>query len=206
MNRTKSRQLKITLCGLATLGLFAAAQGCSSSSTSGSGGSTGSGGNQVGPGGATGAGGAGGAATGAGDAVAACATVPAGGKIADFTPDGGATSGLALGTFYATMDTGLTAPTFSTSTGALVINYATGIPTTMYPYVGVGVPFAACANASAFTGIKFNISGTLSAGCSIQFSAIDKGHLTSINRGTCTGTTAATRRPRASRFPRRPPT
>ena len=35
---------------------------------------------------------------------------------------------------------GLTAPTFSTSTGALVIDYATGMPTTMYPYVGIGVP------------------------------------------------------------------
>ena len=46
MDGTKSRQLKIALCGLATLGMFAATQGCSSSSTSGSGGSTGSGGSR----------------------------------------------------------------------------------------------------------------------------------------------------------------
>ncbi len=176
MNRTKSRQLKISLCGLATLGMFAATQGCSSSSTSGSGGSTGSGGNLVG-----GLGGAGGGVTGAGgagvDAGPACAAVPAGGKITDFTPDGGATSGLALGNLYTSQDTGLTAPAFSTSTGALVINFNTGTPTTMYPYAGVGVPFAACANASAFTGIKFNITGTLNAGCTIQFSAIDEEHI-----------------------------
>jgi len=188
MNRTKSHQLKITLCGLATLGMFAATQGCSSSTTSGSGGSTGSGGKGGGAGTTTGAGGTTTGAGGAGvDAGPACTTVPAGGKIADFTPDGGATSGLALSNIYASVDTGLTMPTFSTSTGALVINYATGMPTTMYPYVAVGVPFAACANASAFTGVKFNISGTLSAGCTIQFSAIDKEHLTTTNGGTCAG-------------------
>jgi hypothetical protein len=186
MDGTKSRQLKIALCGLTALGMSVATQGCSSSSNSGTGGATGSTGGSNGTaghgtGGTTGTGGAG------PDAGPACATVPAGQKIADFTADGGTASGLALGNLYASVDTGLTTPTFATSTGALVINYATGMPTTMYPYVAVGVPFAACANASASTGIKFNISGTLSpAGCTIQFSAIDKEHLTVANMGTCT--------------------
>ncbi len=189
MDRTKSRQLKMTLCGLAALGMFTATQGCSSSSNSGAGGSTGSTGGSTGTGGkTTGGGGSTGTGGATPDAGPACATVAAGSKIADFTVDGGAASGLALGTLYASVDTGLTMPTFSPSTGALVINYATGMPTTMYPYVAVGVPFAACANASASTGIKFNISGTLSAGCTIQFSAIDKEHLTVMNMGTCVGT------------------
>ena len=56
----------------------------------------------------------------------------------------------------------------------------------MYPYVAIGTPLAACANASTSTGVKFNISGTLSAGCTIQFSTIDKEHLTVANMGTCT--------------------
>ncbi len=187
MDRTKSANLKIGICALAAVGLLAT-QGCSSSSNSGTGGATGSGGSSAAAGGHTGAGGTTSGAGGSSpDAGPACAAVPAGGKIADFTADGGAASGLGLGNIYASVDTGLTVPTFSTSTGALVITYATGAPTTMYPYVAVGAPFAACANASAFNGVKFNISGTLSAGCTIQFSTIDKEHLTVSNMGLCTG-------------------
>jgi len=186
MNGTKSRQLKIALCGFAALGMFAATQGCSSSSNSGAGGSTGSGGSTGGgghgTGGTTGTGGSG------PDAGPPCTTVTAGTKFTDFTPDGGASAGLALSNIYTTADTGLTAPTFSTSTGALVVNFATGNPTTMYPYAGIGLPLAACVNASASTGVKFNISGTLSAGCTIQFSTIDKEHLTVANMGLCAGT------------------
>ena len=188
MDGTKSRQLKMALCGLAALGMFAATQGCSSSTNNGAGGSTGSGGSGTGMGGKTGTAGATGTGGATPDAGPACATVPMGQKIADFTADGGTASGLALSNIYASVDTGLTTPTFSTATGALVINYATGMPTTMYPYVAVGLPFAACANASASTGVKFNIMGTLSAGCTIQFSTIDKEHLTVANMGLCTGT------------------
>ncbi len=56
----------------------------------------------------------------------------------------------------------------------------------MYPYLGVGYPFNACVNASAYTGVKFNISGTLTTGCTIQFSVVDKQHSTVANNGTCT--------------------
>jgi hypothetical protein len=170
--------------------MFAATQGCSSSGGSGTGGSSGSTGGSNGSTGGHGVGGSTAGTGGAGpDAGPACATVPMTQKIADFTADGGAASGLTLSNFYTTNDTGLAAPTFSTATGALVVTFNTGMPTTMYPYVGIGLPFAACANASASTGIKFNISGTLSAGCTIQFSAIDKEHLTvGPNMGTCTAT------------------
>jgi len=34
-----------------------------------------------------------------------------------------------------------------------------------------GVPFIDCVDASAYNGIKFTISGTLNAGCTLQFSA-----------------------------------
>jgi hypothetical protein len=187
MDGTKSRQLKIALCGLASLGMLAATQGCSSSNNSGAGGSTGSGGSTTATGG-HGTGGTTGGTGGAGvDAGPACTAVPADGKYTDFTADGGAASGLALSNIYTVADTagGLTAPTFSTSTGSLVVNFATGMPTSMYPYAGIGVPLAACANASAFTGVQFNISGTLNTGCTIQFSAIDKEHITIANMGIC---------------------
>lgn len=64
MDGTKSRQLKIALCGLTALGMSVATQGCSSSSNSGTGGATGSTGGSNGTaghgtGGTTGTGGAG---------------------------------------------------------------------------------------------------------------------------------------------------
>jgi hypothetical protein len=89
---------------------------------------------------------------------------------------------------YQGADTGLTKPSVSFSGGALVATVDTGVPSTMYPYAYFGVPFAACVDASAFTGVKFNISGTLSTGCSIQFSTIDKEHNTVSNGGTCMAT------------------
>ncbi len=91
-----------------------------------------------------------------------------------------------VGAAYKGADTGLAAPMTSTATGALVINLDTGVPTTPYPYAYVGLPFAACTGAGAYTGVKFNIGGTLSEGCTIQFSAVDQAHSTAANHGTCT--------------------
>jgi hypothetical protein len=54
-----------------------------------------------------------------------------------------------VGTPYTFQDTGLTAPTTSTASGALVITVDSGVPTTMYPYLGVGLPFNACVNGSS---------------------------------------------------------
>jgi hypothetical protein len=74
----------------------------------------------------------------------------------------------------------------NSSSGALVLTFNTGMATTQFPYAAVGLPFTACASATpAFTGVKFNISGTLT-GCTIQFSTIDKEHNTVANGGTCT--------------------
>jgi hypothetical protein len=136
-------------------------------------------------------GGTAGTSGGGGTTGAACTAVPAGGLISDFSgADGGSsTGGVALGTPYSGADSnGSSAPTASTSTGALVLSFNTGISTNMYPYAYYGLPFAACVDASAFTGVKFSVSGSLSTGCTIQFSTIDKEHNTVANNGTCTAT------------------
>jgi N-acetylneuraminic acid mutarotase len=86
---------------------------------------------------------------------------------------------------YEGADRGLTSPTISTASGALVITLDTGMPTTTKPYAFVGLPFQACTNASAYSGVKFKASGTLSAGCSIEFSAIDREHAPPATLGTC---------------------
>jgi hypothetical protein len=44
------------------------------------------------------------------------------------------------------------------------------------PWAIVELPFKACTDAGAYSGVKFKASGTLSDGCSIHFSAIDKEH------------------------------
>ncbi len=171
MERTTSRQLKITLCGLTAVALMAAAQGCSSSSpASGSGGSNGSGAGGHGTGGTIGAG-VGGSSVDAGPTLCT-GTAPTSASIADFTVDGGAT-GVGTTGSYSYAATGLTQPTRDTSTGAMVVTVATGpAPSASANYAGFGIPFNACVDATAYTGVKFNIGGTLSAGCTIQFSAL----------------------------------
>jgi N-acetylneuraminic acid mutarotase len=86
---------------------------------------------------------------------------------------------------YTGADVGLTSPTISTASGALVITLDTGEPTTTYPYAFVGLPFNSCTGAGAYRGVKFKASGTLSDGCSIRFSAVDKEHAPPANNGTC---------------------
>jgi hypothetical protein len=159
----------------------------SSGGSSAKGGSTGSGGSSsTGSGGSSSTGSGGSSSTGSGGSSAACA-VPTAALITDF-----GTGTYPVGTPYMGADTGLTAPTVSTSSGALVITVATGAPTTMYPYAYVGLPFNGCADASSYTGVKFNISGTLNTGCTIQFSVIDKEHSKVANNGTCTTNGAGT--------------
>lgn len=87
---------------------------------------------------------------------------------------------------------GTVAPTVTTTTGALVVNFATGPSTAMYPYAYVVLPFMPhCMDAHTYTGVKFTISGTLNNGCFIQFSTVDKEHLPPTiggggDFGTCT--------------------
>ena len=170
--------------GLAAAGLLSF--GCSSSSpSSGTGGSTGHTGGTTGTGGTgTGTGGeatGGSSAGGAGGGASACAA-PTAALITDFSG-----TGSQVGSPYKGADTGLTAPTVDTSGSSMVITLATGEPTTMYPYAFVGLPFNACVDAHTYTGVKFTASGTLSpAGCTVQFSVVDKEHSTPTNNGTCT--------------------
>jgi hypothetical protein len=161
----------IGIVGLAVAGFISIGCGGSSESTGGAG-STGSAGT-TGGGGSTGSGG-----TGTGGATGCPAAATA--LITDF---GAGTS--AVGTPYSGAQTGLTGPTVSTAAGSLDITVATGAPTMMYPYAYVGLPFNACTSASAYTGVKFNISGTLNTGCTIQFSVVDKAHSTMANNGSC---------------------
>jgi hypothetical protein len=161
--------------------------GSGGSSSTGSGGkggssSTGSGGSSsTGSGGSSSTGSGGSSSTGSGGSTVACAT-----PTADLITDFGSGT-YPVGAPYKGADTGLTVPTVDTSGGNLAITLATGAPTTMYPYAYIGLPFNACVDASAYTGVKFTASGTLNTGCTIQFSVVDKEHSTTTNNGTCTG-------------------
>jgi len=185
MNRSTSRQLrqlKVSLCGLAAVGLLAAgAQGCSSSgTTSGTGGSsgTGTGGHVGGTGGgvATGTGGSapgtGGSGGQLGCTSANTATAPTTGLIADFAGDGSA--GVEIMGGVSTYDKSAAAPTATTAGGTLHI-VENGVPGAAAQYVGTVVYFTGCVDASAFTGISFGITGTLT-GCTMQFSINDSEH------------------------------
>jgi hypothetical protein len=182
---------KLALVGLMGLGLVSI--GCATNDTNSSGGSGGSSakggsngsGGSSSKGGSTGSGGSssgsGGSSSGSGGSTVACAA-PTADLITDF-----GTGTYPVGAPYKGADTGLTAPTVDTSGGSLAITVATGAPSTMYPYAYIGLPFNACVDASTYTGVKFTASGTLNAGCTIQFSVVDKEHSTTTNNGTCTG-------------------
>ncbi len=180
---------KRAFVGLLGLGLISI--GCGSSGGSGTGGTSGSTGGSTGTGGThtTGTGGTtggtGGTTGGAGSS-GSCAA-PAAALITDFS----ATGTPLVSAPYKGAQAGLVSPTVDTSAGNLAVTIDTGVPSMAYPYAYVGLPLKACANASAYTGVKFNISGTLSAGCTIQFSAVDEEHSTPTNSGTCTTTTTA---------------
>jgi hypothetical protein len=125
-------------------------------------------------GGAAGAAGAGGAGGGAGMACTASATMlaPTSGLIADFM---GADGGLEIAGELDTYPSGSTAvPTFSTATG--VLHLTENAPATAAAqYLGIAIGFADCIDASAFTGVQFSISGSVS-GCSIWYAAGDVEH------------------------------
>ena len=156
-------------------------QGNGSGGNSSSGGSNGSGGSSNGSGGSTSSGGS----TGSGGSSATACAAATGDLITDF---GSGTAQVGMPYFGA--DTGLNKPVVDTSGGALTIMLDSGTATTMYPYAYVGLPFNACTDASAYKGVKFNISGTVSSGCTVQFSTVDKEHNTVANNGTCDPTTA----------------
>jgi hypothetical protein len=166
------------IIGLVSLGLAA---GCSSSSSSNGTGKGGSGGSATGNGGSPGTGGSGtgtgGSTSDAGAAVCNSHTpvVPTSTTIDDFSFDGGM-SAVISSPPYAYAATGLTKPTVSTSSAGLMVTVATG-PLNLdgganNNYAGWGLPFDKCTDASAYSGVKFHIGGTLNAMCTIQFSFI----------------------------------
>lgn len=109
-----------------------------------------------------------------------CEMKPTGDLITDFSADG------QVGPIYQGAQMGLTAPMPKTDSGALVFDLDIGSTTMMYPYAYVGTGFKACLDASEYKGVTFKASGTLSAGCTIQFSTVDKEHNMVKDGGTCT--------------------
>ena len=174
--------------GVGILGLlFAGAMivGCSSGETSsnstGKGGSTGSGNGGTtgsgnggttgsGNGGTTGSGNGGTPGTGAGGAPAVgCATgaAPAAALLSDFS--GGADGGSITHALGGMFTYGTPSPSVSLTSGALhaTLNAGTGAAVN---YVGFGLYFNACVDATQYTGVKFKLGGTIGTGCMLVYS------------------------------------
>jgi hypothetical protein len=158
--------------------------GCSSSNggtgSGGSGGHAGSG--SGGHAGSSSAGTSGGGSGGSGPACGSTAqsmgsitgcpadktvTAPSDGVIADFSGnvDGGPIIMGGITTYG-----GIAAPTYTTSTTGLRMQVAAAPAPTQPQYIGVVVYFNNCTNACAFSGVQFTLKGTISAGCTMQYS------------------------------------
>jgi hypothetical protein len=176
--------LRFAILGGICAGALAGA-GCSSSNGgTGSGGSgghagtTGSGGHAGSSSGGTSGGGSGGSAPACGataqsmGSTTACTaalsmTAPTNGLIADFSAnsDGGLENMGGITTYG-----GIAAPTYTTSTSGLNMQVAAAPSPTTPQYIGVVLYFNNCMNACAFSGIQFDIKGTISSGCTMQYS------------------------------------
>lgn len=157
----------------------------SGGSSNGSGGSTSSGGSNGSGGSSSGSGGSssgsgGDSGSGSGGSSGSSCAAPSADLITDF---GSGTYPVGMPYFGAESD--LTPPKVTVADGSMTIMLDSGTSTMMYPYAYVGLPFNACVDGSSYKGVKFNISGTLSDGCTIQFSTVDKEHNTVANNGTC---------------------
>ncbi len=143
--------------------------GCSSSNgKGGTGGSSSTGGNG-------GSGGAGGAARMCGlpaDAGGVCASAPCDGVIAkDFTSVDAGEVPYGVTTWPGPF----IKPTYTTDNGTL--NISADFPQTAGPqYIGTTLYFLSCLDASAFTGVEFTISGSITSACQLVFGANDVVH------------------------------
>jgi hypothetical protein len=167
------------------------AVGCSSSGgssgTGGKGGGTSTGGapGSGGHGGSAGSGG-GGKACG-GPAVPAdagvCQLAPCDGLIADFSS---ADAGIPI-MGGLTSWSGVVKPTYSVDNGML--NIMEAVSQADHPqYLGTTLYFNNCVDASAYQGVEFTISGSVSAACQVIFAANDVAHddkLTDKAKGQC---------------------
>jgi hypothetical protein len=195
MNGTKSHQLKMGICALAAAGLFAATQGCSSSSdTGGTGGSNG--GTTGGTGGRGTGGGTGAGVGGSGvDAAVLCTgTAWAGAPLitdfSDVPADGGAN--LRVGTQGGLYPYGGT--TYEVVGNALHVTGTYPASTaTVQQYVGFGIYFDNCIDATAYSGFSFKLTGSFGACDMLAMGASfpqDQPAPTLANpggHGTCTG-------------------
>ena len=171
----RKRALFIAITGLVSAGLISFGCSSSNSSTTGSGGSTAASGGGTGTGASGGSAGTGTAGATSQDAGNACTgktdVAPTDGVIDEFTAvgDAGATpSGIPGGyTTYSDPPGALPTVTFVNGTAHVVENTAA---TASPRYVGFVLYFNKCVNASAFTGIEFTASGSMT-GCTLQLSA-----------------------------------
>jgi len=173
---------KLAFVGLLSLGLATVGSvGCSSSNnTTGTGGSTGTGGTSSHTGGSTGTGGSGSGTGGAAGATLGCAMsdVPASAEIASFTAADAGTAAM-----YGTFTYGSTPkPTYTISGGMVNVMNTVQIDASNH-YQGFGIYMNGnatgtdCVNASAFTGVQFDLSGSLTGtGCAMVFSINDSEH------------------------------
>ena len=195
MNGTKSRQLTMGICALAAAGLFAATQGCSSSNgNTGTGGTTGGGTGGKGTGGMTGSG-VGGSNVDAGPPLCTGGAWTGAPMITDFsdvaTPDGG--TGLRVGTQGGLYTYGGTMTTVVN--GALHVTGTYPASTaTVQQYVGWGIYFDNCIDATAYSGISFTMTGSfgtcdmLAIGASFPQDQPVPTDPAAGGHGTCTGT------------------
>jgi len=160
MDGTKSRQLKMGLCGLAAAGLLVATQGCSSSSNSGTGGAAGGGSaGAKGTGGSTG-GGTGGSTVDAGPPLCTGGVwtgAPLITNFSDVPADGGAN--LRVNTQGGVYTYGGTVTTVENGALHVTGTYPASTTTTQQ-YVGFGIYFDNCIDATAYSGFSFKITGS----------------------------------------------
>jgi hypothetical protein len=141
--------------------------------------------------------------TGCGDAAVACtdmvlptASITTMGTASGTTLTYGTSSDAWISYTYAA--TGQTAPTATVTPDGNGIQIAGGFVAPVdvnANYMGVGLYFSSsgCADASAYTGVKFDFSGDL-GGCSLAFGAASSEDLShaAAARGTCSGASSAT--------------
>jgi hypothetical protein len=174
MNGTKSRQIKMGICALAAAGLFAASQGCSSSSNAGgsggsNGGTTGGTGGKS-TGGTTG-GGVGGSTVDAGPPLCTGVAWAGAPLITDFSdvaaPEGGTGLRVAMhGGVYTYPVPG--GPTAEVMNGKLHVSGPVGAGV----YAGAGIYFDDCINATSSTGFSFVLTGSFGTCDSLKLAAL----------------------------------
>jgi hypothetical protein len=172
MRGMKSEKLTIGICGLASIGLLFAAQGCSSSSTTGGsggsgGGATGSqGGKTGGLGGITG-GGVGGAGVDAGPPLCTGVALAGAPLISDFSDVTPPEAGTTLTIPNKGGVSGYGGVTTTVAGGKLVVSgtVAAGV------YAGASIYFNDCIDATAYTGVMFTLTGDFGSCDMLKFAA-----------------------------------